>query len=124
MRTLQGTMTREPAARQPLCADIDGFSLRAAVWVEAHDSERRELVGSMTAAGARAVSVIRLFDGRVITFGDGLRGKSGGSETPTSAVLSRRHTDVIHSNRDANAMQLSHKVRRHTPDPRRTRIAR
>jgi hypothetical protein len=29
-------------ARQPLCADIDGFSLHAAVGVEAHDRERLE----------------------------------------------------------------------------------
>jgi hypothetical protein len=30
------------AARQPLCADIDGFSLHAAVRVEAHDRKRLE----------------------------------------------------------------------------------
>lgn len=35
-------MPRETAARQPLCADIDGFSLRAAVRVEAHDRGRPE----------------------------------------------------------------------------------
>ncbi len=33
-------MPREAAARQPLCADIDGFSLHAAVRVEAHDRKR------------------------------------------------------------------------------------
>jgi hypothetical protein len=33
-------MPREDAARQPLCADIDGFSLHAAVRVEAHDRKR------------------------------------------------------------------------------------
>jgi hypothetical protein len=32
----------ETAARQPLCADIDGFSLHAAVRVEAHDRQRLE----------------------------------------------------------------------------------
>ncbi|WP_409981725.1 transposase [Roseateles sp.] len=37
--TLRGAMPRETAARQPLCADIDGFSLHAAVRVEAHDSK-------------------------------------------------------------------------------------
>ncbi|MDE2369854.1 MAG: transposase [Burkholderiales bacterium] len=35
-------MPREAAARQPLCADIDGFSLHAAVRVEAHDRKRLE----------------------------------------------------------------------------------
>jgi hypothetical protein len=35
-------MPRETAARQPLCADIDGFSLHAAVRVEAHDRKRLE----------------------------------------------------------------------------------
>jgi uncharacterized protein (DUF983 family) len=40
--TLRGAMPREGAARQPLCADIDGFSLHAAVRVEAHDRKRLE----------------------------------------------------------------------------------
>ena len=40
--TLRGAMPRETAARQPLCADIDGFSLHAAVRVEAHDRKRLE----------------------------------------------------------------------------------
>ncbi|MCZ8177375.1 MAG: transposase [Burkholderiaceae bacterium] len=35
-------MPREDRARQPLCADIDGFSLHAAVRVEAHDRKRLE----------------------------------------------------------------------------------
>jgi hypothetical protein len=35
-------MPREAAARQRLCADIDGFSLHAAVRVEAHDRKRLE----------------------------------------------------------------------------------
>jgi hypothetical protein len=33
---------REGEARQPLCADIDGFSLHAAVRVKAHDRKRLE----------------------------------------------------------------------------------
>jgi len=37
MLTLRGAMPREATARQSLCADIDGFSLHAAVRVEAHD---------------------------------------------------------------------------------------
>jgi hypothetical protein len=40
--TLRGAMPREAAARQPLCADIDGFSLHAAVRIEAHDRRRLE----------------------------------------------------------------------------------
>jgi hypothetical protein len=35
-------MPREDRARQPLCADIDGFSLHAAVRVEVNDRERLE----------------------------------------------------------------------------------
>jgi hypothetical protein len=42
MLTLRGAMPRETTARQPLCADIDGFSLHAAVRVEAHDRKRLE----------------------------------------------------------------------------------
>ena len=40
--TLRGAMPREATARQPLCADIDGFSLHAAVRVEANDRTRLE----------------------------------------------------------------------------------
>jgi hypothetical protein len=40
--TLRGAMPLETTARQPLCADIDGFSLHAAVRVEAHDRKRLE----------------------------------------------------------------------------------
>ncbi|MBK6862435.1 MAG: transposase [Ideonella sp.] len=40
-RGLQG-MPREAAERQPLCADIDGFSLHAVVRVEARDRSRLE----------------------------------------------------------------------------------
>jgi hypothetical protein len=40
--TLRGAMPRKATARQPLCADIDGFSLHAAVRVEAHDRKRLE----------------------------------------------------------------------------------
>jgi hypothetical protein len=37
-------MPPEATARQPLCADIDGFSLHAAVRVEAHVRKRLELL--------------------------------------------------------------------------------
>jgi hypothetical protein len=40
--TRRGAMPREGTAGQPLCADIDGFSLHAAVRVEAHDRRRLE----------------------------------------------------------------------------------
>jgi hypothetical protein len=42
MLTLRGATPREATVRQPLCADIDGFSLHAAVRVEAHDRKRLE----------------------------------------------------------------------------------
>jgi hypothetical protein len=42
MPTLRGAMPRETTARQALCADIDGFSLHAAVRVGAHDRKRLE----------------------------------------------------------------------------------
>jgi hypothetical protein len=42
MLTLRGAMLREITPRQHLCTDIDGFSLRAAVRVEAHDRKRPE----------------------------------------------------------------------------------
>ena len=35
-------MPQEDRARQPLCADIEGFSLHAAVRVQAHDRKRLE----------------------------------------------------------------------------------
>jgi hypothetical protein len=40
--TLRGAMPREVTARQPLCADVDGFSLHAAVRIEAHERRRLE----------------------------------------------------------------------------------
>ena len=40
--TLRGAMPGEDTTRQALCADIDGFSLHAAVRVEAHDRKRLE----------------------------------------------------------------------------------
>ena len=40
--TLRGAQPREAAARQRLCADIDGFSLHAAVHCEVHERKRLE----------------------------------------------------------------------------------
>ena len=40
--TLRGATPREDWVCQPLCADIDGFSLHAAVRVNAHDRKRLE----------------------------------------------------------------------------------
>ena len=42
MLTQRGTTPREAAARQRLSADVDGFSLHAAVRIEAHDRKRLE----------------------------------------------------------------------------------
>ncbi len=42
MLTLRGATPRETPSRQPLCADIDGFSLHAAVRVDANDRKRLE----------------------------------------------------------------------------------
>ncbi len=42
MLTLRGAAPREGTPRQPLCADVDGFSLHAAVRVEARDRKRLE----------------------------------------------------------------------------------
>ena len=39
---MRGAIPRESVPRQPLCADIDGFSLHAGVRVEAHDRKRLE----------------------------------------------------------------------------------
>ncbi|MFN9193219.1 MAG: transposase [Pseudomonadota bacterium] len=51
-------MPRETPARQPLCADIDGFSLHAAVRVGAHDRRRLEQL-------CRAITRPALSDERV-----------------------------------------------------------
>ena len=40
--TLRGAMAREGMARELLCCDIDGFSLHAAVRVDAHERKRLE----------------------------------------------------------------------------------
>lgn len=40
--TLRGAMAREGMARELLCCDIDGFSLHAAVQVDAHERKRLE----------------------------------------------------------------------------------
>jgi hypothetical protein len=48
--TLRGAMSREATVRQPLCADIDGFSLHAAVRCEAHDRKRLEQLSAISPA--------------------------------------------------------------------------
>jgi len=40
--TLRGAIAREGVARELLCCDINGFSLHAAVRVEAHERKRLE----------------------------------------------------------------------------------
>jgi len=47
----------EPFVKRPLCADVDGFSLHAAVWVAARDRERLEkLCRYAGATGDRGVA--------------------------------------------------------------------
>ncbi len=48
-------MPREGEARQPLCADVDGFRLHAAVRVEAHDRKRARGVVRLTGHEVGAV---------------------------------------------------------------------
>ena len=51
--TPRGAMPRDGTASQPLCADIEGFSMHAAVRVEAHDRKRLEQLWPLRhAAGA------------------------------------------------------------------------
>ena len=42
MLTVQGKMPREPAFKQDLCADINGFSLHASVRCDAEDRKGLE----------------------------------------------------------------------------------
>jgi Putative transposase len=58
--TLRGAMPREAAARQPLCADVDGFSLHAAVRVEAHDRKRLEQLCRYITRPALSVERVQL----------------------------------------------------------------
>jgi hypothetical protein len=53
MLTLRGAMPREGTAGQPLCVDIDGFSLHVAVRVGAHDRKRLEQLCRIETAQAR-----------------------------------------------------------------------
>jgi hypothetical protein len=56
----------EPFVKGPLCADVDGFSLHAAVRVEARDRERLEKLCRYASRPAIAESRLRLLpDGRV-----------------------------------------------------------
>ena len=56
--TLRGAMPREVTARQPLCADIDGFSLHATLRVEAHERKQLE-------RGCRCITQPALSDERI-----------------------------------------------------------
>jgi hypothetical protein len=58
MLTLRGAMPREAPVSQPLCADIAGFSLHAAVRVAAHDRKRLEQL-------CRTITRPTLYDERV-----------------------------------------------------------
>jgi hypothetical protein len=61
--TLRDAMPREATARQPLCADTDGFSLHAAVRVEAHDRKRLEQLCRYITRPALSDERVRLNDG-------------------------------------------------------------
>ncbi len=57
----------EPLVKRPLCAEVDGFSLHAAVWVAARDRERLERLSRYAGRPAIAESRLRLLpDGRVV----------------------------------------------------------
>jgi Putative transposase len=56
--TPRGAMPRDATTRQPLCADIDGLSLHAAVRIEGHDRKRLEQL-------CRHITRPALSDGRV-----------------------------------------------------------
>lgn len=56
--TLRGAMPCEGTTGQPLCADIDGFSLHAAVGVEANDCKQLEQL-------CRSITRPALYDARV-----------------------------------------------------------
>jgi len=58
--TLRGALPHEAPARQPLCADIDGFSLHAAVRVHAHERKRLEQLCRYIARPALSEERIRL----------------------------------------------------------------
>ena len=60
MPTFRSGMPREAAPRQPLCADIDGFGLHAAVRVEAHDRERLEQLCRYTSGPALSDERVQL----------------------------------------------------------------
>jgi len=61
----QGTRA-EPFVKAPLCADVDGFSLHAGVWVAARDRERLEKLCRYAGRPAIAESRLRVLpDGRV-----------------------------------------------------------
>lgn len=65
MRVGRGSRS-EPFVKRPLCADVDGFSLHAGVWVAARDRERLEKLCRYAGRPAIAESRLRLLpDGRV-----------------------------------------------------------
>ena len=84
--TLMGAMPRETAPRQPLCADIDGSSLHAAVRVEAHDRKRLEQLCRCITRPALSDERVQLnAAGRVV-----LRLKTAWRDGTTHLVMSQR----------------------------------
>lgn len=66
--TLRGAVPRECAARQPPCADIDGFSSHAAVRVEANDRRRLEQLCRYITRPAPSGERAHLNDARQVEF--------------------------------------------------------
>ena len=87
--TLRGATPRQTAARPPLCADIDGFSLHAAVRVEAHERKRLEQL-------CRYITRPALSDERVRLDAAGqveLKPKTPWRDGTTHVVMRRRGTE-------------------------------
>jgi hypothetical protein len=59
--TLRGATPRDTPARQTLCADIDSFSLHAAVRVEAHDRKRLEQLCRYITRPAQSEERVQLY---------------------------------------------------------------
>lgn len=77
--TLQNAMLSECWVRQPLCADIDGFGLHAAVRVEAHDRKRLQQL-------CRCITRSALSDERIML---NAAGRVGLKRRPRGATAAR-----------------------------------
>ena len=96
--TLRGAMPQEGTARQPLCADIDGFSLHAAVQVAAHDRKRLEQLCRYITRPALSDERVQLNTAGQVVRISAHRGRSGYIHTrclrASPACPRRRHFTV------------------------------